>query len=154
MCGNTPTARDDKIATLHWAGKIRGPEFEPIQFQLETVKVDRIRDHKGRLMPSVVATHITDATSEALEAHSRLDEDMILQAVADGAHSVTKIAQQCGWYSRETHEPAKSRVHRGMRELKKAKLVEVTTRRTTITPKGRKALKEAKDETGGESHGA
>jgi hypothetical protein len=118
-----------------------------MRFQLQTVKVDRIRDRKGRLMPSVVATHITDETSEALEARSRLDEDMILQAIDEGAHSVTKIAQKLGWYSRDTHEPQKSRVHRGMLELKKAKLIEVTTRRTTITPKGKKALKEAADDT-------
>jgi hypothetical protein len=139
--GNLTVTRDNKIATLHWAGKIRGPEFEPIQFQLESVKIDRIRDRKGRLMPSVVATHISDATSEALEARSRLDEDMILQAIADGAHSVTKIAQQLGWYSRDTHEPSKSRVHRGMAELRKARLIDVTARRTTLTAKGQKVLK-------------
>jgi hypothetical protein len=151
--GNLTIMRDDRIATLHWAGKIRGPEFEPIQFELKTEKVDRIRDRKGRVMPSVVASHISDAASEALEARAQLDEDRILQAIADGATSITKIAQALGWYSRDNHEPQKSRVHRGMKELKKARLVEVTARRTTITPKGQKTLKEAKDETGGESHG-
>jgi hypothetical protein len=141
--GNLTITKDDNVATLHWAGKLRGPEFEPITFQLQTLTFDRIRDKKKRPMPTVVAKHIGEETSEAFEQRARQDEDLILKAIADGARSVTEIARNLGWYSRDTHTPLKSRVHRGMKELKKARLIEVTARRTTITPKGERALKAA-----------
>jgi hypothetical protein len=141
--GNLTITKDDNVATLHWAGKLRGPEFEPLTFQLQTLTFDRIRDKKKRPMPTVVAKHIGEETSEAFEQRARQDEELILQAIADGARSVTEIARNLGWYSRDTHTPLKSRVHRGMKELKKARLIEVTARRTTITPKGEKVLKAA-----------
>jgi hypothetical protein len=100
--GNLTITKDDNVATLHWAGKLRGPEFEPITFQLRTLTFDRIRDKKKRPMPTVVARHIGEETSEAFEQRARQDEELILKAIADGARSITEIAQNLGWYSRET----------------------------------------------------
>jgi hypothetical protein len=47
-------ASEDKT-TLHWQGKFRGPEFEPMSCQMETKTSSAVVDSRGRLMPSVVA---------------------------------------------------------------------------------------------------
>jgi hypothetical protein len=53
-------ANSEKQTTLHWQGKFRGPEFEPLTFEMKTVTSDRVHDANGELMPSVVAEPVSD----------------------------------------------------------------------------------------------
>ena len=53
-------ATAERQTTLHWQGKFRGPEFEPMTFELEVADSARVIDAEGRLMPSVVAKPVSE----------------------------------------------------------------------------------------------
>lgn len=61
--GNIGLWRDDTtdVVELFRTLKFRGPEFEPLQFDLQTVAVRSLTDAKGRPITSVVAVPITAA---------------------------------------------------------------------------------------------
>jgi hypothetical protein len=63
----TAWAHGDRLTTLHWAGKLRGPDFDPIVFRLPIVTTTKLTDAKGRLMPTVMAEAVTDAQVEETE---------------------------------------------------------------------------------------
>lgn len=56
--GNLTLWNDGVEVTLHWQVKFRGAEFEPLKFELERYETDKLRDAKGRLMPSVQTQRI------------------------------------------------------------------------------------------------
>ena len=51
--------------------KFRGPEFEPLIFELRTVAIDALRDSKGRPMMSVVAVPATEADDDRMFKEGR-----------------------------------------------------------------------------------
>ena len=55
-------ANGEKQVTMHWLGKFRGPEFNPLAFELVVATSERVKDAEGRLMPSIVARPISDST--------------------------------------------------------------------------------------------
>src|SRR4029077_9721204 len=55
--GNLTAIQDDGVVHLHWQGKFSGPDFAPIAFNLRTVTHERLKDTKGRLIPTVIAEH-------------------------------------------------------------------------------------------------
>lgn len=46
---------DTKVAIVHWAGKLRGPDFEPLRFRLEAGTCSRLFDAAGHPVHSVCA---------------------------------------------------------------------------------------------------
>jgi hypothetical protein len=139
--GNLTASRDDMVMTLHWQDKFRGPDFAPMSFTLQTDTYDKIRDSKGRLIPTVVARHLTDTGQEELTAIARTNENLVLQALEDNLRytAVAEIAKTLGWYTSK-NEPYKSKVHRVLERLRKAKLVQFDRGRYSITEKGKKSL--------------
>jgi AAA domain-containing protein/bifunctional DNA primase/polymerase-like protein len=94
--GNLTLWADDKQVTLHWQGKFRGPEFEPLPFDLVKAESPRVVDAKGRPMPSVVAVPIADTAIEAGERKREDEENKVLWVLADNPKaSFTRIAQKC-----------------------------------------------------------
>jgi len=94
--GNLTLWADDKQVTLHWQGKFRGPEFEPLPFELVKAESPRVVDAKGRPMPSVVALPIADTAIEAGERKREDEENRVLLVLADNPKaSFTRIAQKC-----------------------------------------------------------
>jgi hypothetical protein len=55
--GNLTARSNAGGVEVHWQGKFRGPDFQPMMFQLKTVTHERLKDSKGRLIPTVVASH-------------------------------------------------------------------------------------------------
>jgi len=142
--GNLTCWKTDSLVSLHWQGKFRGPDFAPITFQVETVTSEKIRDSKGRLIPTVIAKTLSDNERRAAEASSRSDEDAVLSILADNDHlSLVAIANTLGW---TTHngEPNKSKVQRLAERLKKAKLVESDRSGLSLSLKGKEEAKRVK----------
>ena len=54
------------IIELHWLGKYRGANFDPVLFKLAPIKSERVKDAKGRLIPSVMLRLTDDATADYL----------------------------------------------------------------------------------------
>jgi hypothetical protein len=109
--GNLTAWREDKLVTLHWAGKLRGPGFEPLTFELKPEQL-AITDSKGRPVSSVAALPVTADKAEALEAASLSDENRMLRAMLTRPRaSIAELALAAGFVS-GTGTPNKARAHR------------------------------------------
>jgi hypothetical protein len=40
----TAWAHDERLTTFHWTGKLRGPDFDPIEFRLPVVNTTNLTD--------------------------------------------------------------------------------------------------------------
>jgi AAA domain/Bifunctional DNA primase/polymerase, N-terminal len=148
--GNLTAFKEGSCTTVHHLGKIRGPDFAPITFELKTVTVDAVRDAKGRLMPTVIAQHVSDSAKEEMTAAKRADEDLLLEALKeDGSLSMAKLASKVGWYT-AAHEPNKTKVFRALEGLRAAGLVRKYRGQYTLTDK---ATKETKAKKGAAKNG-
>jgi hypothetical protein len=128
--------------TMHWQGKFRGPEFEPIVFRISPATADTVKDDKGRLMPSVVAEPMSEIEAEAGEREQESKENQVLGVIAaDNRLSFSHVARRLKWLSPTTGEPMKAKVHRLIGRLVDDKLL-VRTRggRYAITPKGKREI--------------
>jgi hypothetical protein len=139
MDGNLTIAANDKVSMLHWQGKIRGPDFEPMAFQMVTgMTAKRLIDHKGRQLHTVVARALNAATQAALEDNARRDEDRVLIVMRD--HPGLSIAGMCerlGWHNTANGDPLKSKMHRVLKRL--GKLVRKERSVYVLTEAGMKA---------------
>jgi hypothetical protein len=141
MDGNLTCKNDDSAVELHWQGKFRGPDFAPISFLLRTVTHEQLKDSKGRLIPTVVASHLTEAREQELATVARTNEDRLLAALAeDSRASLADLAKSLGWLF-GSGLPNKMLVKRALAKLKKQKLVSDGRDGPELTPAGRKALK-------------
>jgi hypothetical protein len=112
------------IVSLHWQGKMRGPNFDPIQFELVGVELQGYQDDRGRPTLSVAARHVAAERVEQVQAQEVRDEDVLLVAMQRRPNaSLRDLAMQCGW-TNGMGKPITSRVDRRMRALRDAGLVE------------------------------
>lgn len=132
---------DREATSLHWAGKIRGPDFEPVTFKLVSGTCPELADAKGRQMPSVVAELADAAHAEQATARQRRDEDDLLLAM-DRAHgaSMARLADMLGWHL-SSGNPHKARVERGLKRLTKERFTINERGNWRLTPKGRDEVK-------------
>jgi hypothetical protein len=106
----------DRTTTLHWQGKFRGPEFDPISFEMKEITSDRVKDEKGRLMPTVMAEFMPENVAERKGAVNEEDENVLLRLIhADKHASFTVLGKRAGF--------TKSKVQRLVRNLKDDKMV-------------------------------
>jgi hypothetical protein len=129
---------DEGVTELHWCGKFRGPDFEPLSFKVETRTSELVKDSKGRLIPSVVAVPVGDDEQEQLSKSARSDEDAVLETMLNYQNngSIASWCQHLGWVS-ESGEPQKSKMHRIIKRLSEDKLTKQTRRKWSLTRLGR-----------------
>jgi hypothetical protein len=113
---------DGALLELHHSDKLRGPGFEPISLRLETVNTARLKDKKGRIIPTVRAVWISDAETERETEKARDHEDALLRAMLIPDQSIADLAIACHWFT-STGDPYKSKVQRVLKRLEKRKLV-------------------------------
>ncbi len=142
--GNLTCARSGTTTSLHWQGKFRGPDFEPMGFDLSPVVADRLKDSKGRNIPTVIAKPLSDAEQQAKASADRSDEDAVLILLLDHPDGLTfaAIAEQLRWISPKG-QPQKSKAFRVVDSLKKDKLVTKERGTPALTEKGKVAAKKA-----------
>jgi hypothetical protein len=129
-----------ETTTLHWQGKIRGADFQPINFALTQVRLKNKVDAKGRHFMSVVATLQTEAQAETLVRQANLDENTVLEHLRrTPGISVGNIALNARWTT-DKGAPAKSKVHRLMKSLAYNKLVKNWRGKWQITQAGEDEL--------------
>lgn len=136
----------DTTVEMHWQGKLRGPGFEPVNFDLTKATSDRLVDSRGRKMMTVVATDLNHAEAEARQQAALSKEDKMLVAMSElDDPSYAEIAQHLGWISR-TGEPQKSVVAYSMKRLEDVGLVEKGRGGTyRLTKQGRKEVERIAD---------
>jgi hypothetical protein len=113
----------EKQTTLHWGGKFRGPEFEPLAFRLETRDSDRVVNAAGELMPSVVAVPISDFELEAGEAAQETEENILLGVIGMNPKASIAVLANKARFVNEVGQPLKSKVFRIISRLLEDKLI-------------------------------
>jgi hypothetical protein len=132
--------KHDVTVEMHWQGKFRGPDFAPLSFQLRTVTHERLKDTKGRLIPTVIASHLTDIAKEEMATAARSKENQLLALLVDhGSASQNELATLLGWSMRDG-KPYKVMVARMLDVLLADKLIRKDGRGFTVTDAGHKAL--------------
>jgi hypothetical protein len=127
-------ANSEKQTLLHWQAKFRGPEFDPIAFEISGANSERVKDSEGRLMPSVIATPISESTLEAAEVVQEKDEDRLLGLMHK--HPKTSFAE----FARKMGT-TKIRVQRIIERLKDDKLVQKRrNNKYSLTVAGKKEI--------------
>ncbi|MBK1793542.1 AAA family ATPase [Devosia sp. WQ 349] len=130
---------------LHWQGKFRGPDFKPLHFDLATVTAPKLVDSKGREIPTVMASLVSEGETRARRETARKDEDLVLMAIQNmKSPSNTAIAEYLGWRTPDG-QPHKRRAQSATTKLRLQKLVELLGRDGwTLTARGREAATEAR----------
>jgi AAA domain len=137
--GNLVCLKEGSVVVLHWQGKFRGPEFEPIPFKLQRGQTDSLKDSKGRKIWTVTATPISEVERSALRDSLHERENQLLALMK--AHpdlSLAQMAVKLGWRNSKG-QPYKSLVVRTREALNKAKLVELVRGDWVLTKGGKKA---------------
>ena len=141
MDGNLTASKNDAVSTLHWQGKFRGPDFEPIAFQICEVTTPELRDSKGRELRTVISRPLNAAEQARIEHKTRSDEDTLLITMLEHRGcSVSGFAMFAGWVTSKG-EPHKSKTSRILKRLKTDKLVRQERGSYTLTKLGEKAAR-------------
>ncbi len=140
--GNLTCRNEDAAVELHWQGKFRGPDFPPISFLVHSVTHERLKDTKGRPVPTVVAKHLPESAQQAMAATVRSNEDDLLAVLAsNGKASNPELAKLLGWHMKDG-SPYKTLVRRTLKGLEDDKLITKTRDGWQLTPAGKNALKQ------------
>jgi hypothetical protein len=142
--GNLTARASEGSIEVGTQGKFRGPDFTPLNFHLRTVTHERLKDSKGRLIPTVVASPLSETGREDIAKAMRSREDEMLVALLDPTNrkaSKTELARRLGWKMRDG-KPYHVQVARILKDLKKEKLITITRREITLTNEGKKAAKQ------------
>jgi len=143
--GNLTARAGTSGVEVHWQGKFRGPDFAPMVFQLRTVTHERLKDSKGRLIPTVVASPLSEQAREEIAKATRSHEDEMLVALVDPANrkaSKTELARRLGWMM-NNGEPYRVLVGRIQKSLEEQKLIVSKRGEPTLTKEGEKAAEQA-----------
>jgi hypothetical protein len=128
---------DDGSTTQLHIGKVRGPGFEPIDLELVVKTSDKVKDNKGRHIPSVVAQPISEEKATELTKEARSNENALLDMMINLPNgSYADWCEKLGWIGK-TGSPQKAKVFRTMDRLKADKLVHRYRGKYKLTPKGK-----------------
>ena len=143
VCVGRPGSR---VVDLHWHGKLRGPGFEPIAFELMAGTTDRLKDRRGKPIWTVTARPITDAEREAADDVERgRDHELLVSMLDTPDLSLAERARCLGWLTKDGN-PYKSLVNRTLARLGDRGLANKPksgSGRWTLTHAGKRAAKEA-----------
>jgi hypothetical protein len=124
---------DTGFVSLHWQGKLRGLEFEPLPFRFEISGCPAIRDAKGRdvQLPTLrpASEHSAD---DRQQSEADTDRKLLLAMIERPGLTIREYADAIGVH--------RSSVSRKLLRLAKAKLAEQTLDKWHVTAKGRKAV--------------
>ena len=144
--GNLTCARDGVVVEVGWQGKFRGPDFS-LTFRVRTVTNEQLKDSRGRLMPTVIAEHLSES------AEQEIATELLGEIAKDGCASFSEYARRCGW-TYQSGEPNKSLVQRTIGRLKDYHLITQDDRDGfALTAKAQKNLK-ANGKASGHVHGS
>jgi hypothetical protein len=137
--GNLTCIKDGAFITLHWQGKHRGTDFDPLHFSWSVVTCDKLVDSKGRKIPTVIARAMGDADYNEQVTDIRKDESKVLSAMRDSpGASIRELAEKVGWKFKDG-SAAKSKAQRVMKQLAKDKLIRKVRGVWELTELGQKA---------------
>lgn len=139
------TENRGKTSELHWTGKLRGVDFEPVSFKNVQTSKGGICDARGEPMVSVYAEPITAEEQEKIEADQQNNRNKVLTALHEAGpegYSYGAICQSAGLIN-AAGKPKKSTAAFNVKKLMAEKLVEGNGNFYRLTQKGKRYVKEA-----------
>ena len=140
--GNLVCKLSTEYIEVHWHGKFRGIEFAPVYFTLDTVLSDRLKDTKGRIIPTVVSRAITDEECANLHQDALANYTAVLAVLRDEPDlSSAKVAEKLRWVT-PSGKVNKSRSYRTIIDLERKGYIKREDGDTSyeITAKGKRLL--------------
>jgi hypothetical protein len=131
--GNLTLSKQRGAITLHWGGKLRGPDFEALSFMFESRPCPAVLDAKGR---QVAAPVLLPATARAHAKGGKSDLD-------GGSELLVAMAKNPNGTQHQWAEAigcAKSTVNSRLQRLKSGGAVENRDGKWSITRKGRSVI--------------
>jgi hypothetical protein len=133
-----------ETATLHWLGKIRGVDFQPVTFAMHQVTLEHQKDKKGRPFVSIVADLQTAEQGDKAVNQAVSDENTVLMILdLHPGLSVRAMATTIGWVN-DKDTPNAAKVHRILKSLQADKLAKPWRGKWLITDSGKAELKRQK----------
>jgi hypothetical protein len=132
--GNLTLWNEAGILSLHWQGKFRGAEFEPLSMELQRYETSLICDNQGRIMPTILAKPILMARAAQLAKENLKIEDKLLISIRDfPAISLEQRGSDAGGVN-------KQKVGRVLQKMAEQKLVRKFRTNWELTKEGERAL--------------
>lgn len=137
----------DEVVELHWCGKFRGAGFDPVLFQICPITSDRVRDAKGKFIPSVTVRRIDNDKAESIEDELADDQEQLLLLLdTTPGKPQAKIAEALGWAGE--FGPNKAKVNRVLASLIALRFTEKNVRgKYRLTDKGKKEAAKLRETT-------
>jgi hypothetical protein len=96
--GNLSCNRDNQLIEIDTHGKFRGPEFAPLLFKLNPVKLDTLKDEDDNPVWSVITVPITDAEHTTIQDSMEKRREELMQVMLDNPGlSLAEYAVKLGW---------------------------------------------------------
>jgi hypothetical protein len=132
--GNLTLWNEGGVITMHWQVKFRGPDFEPLVFELQRHESALICDAAGRIMPTILAKPMLLTRAMQMAQESLSVEDRLLLNIQDApALSLAERAAACGL----SH---KQKVARILEKLAGQKLIRKFRTNWELTKDGERAV--------------
>lgn len=133
--GNLTLWNDGGILSMHWQGKFRGADFEPLRFELERRETPLLKDSKGRLMPTVLAKPLLETRAIQIARELLTDEDALLLSLeAHPEYGLRGHADSAGL--------SLGKVTRIIKRLADQKLIKKFRNKWELTDQGKRAVDE------------
>lgn len=138
--GNLTLWNSEGILDFHWQVKHRGPDFEPIRLELVKSECGKIRDKKGRIMPTILAKPLLQTRALQIIRDTLSTEDrLLLNIEAFPAMSMADRCIEVGLINGK-REPKKSSLAKMFQRLSEQKLVKRFRTNWELTDGGKKAV--------------
>ncbi len=133
--GNLTLWADAGVSEVHWQGKHRGSEFEPLFFECERYQTQKLVDKKGRLIPTVIAKPVLGGRAADIAKDALTIETRLLQSIdADPDLAQRERAVRIG--------VPRTKMQRILNKMFDRKWVRTKGRKLALTEQGEKALED------------
>lgn len=138
--GNLTLWNDGGIISMHWQGKFRGAEFEPMSMELQRHESSQICDADGRLIPTILAKPLAEIRALEIATENLSQEDKTLLSI-DTAPAVS-IAERCVQTGvlLAGGKAHKSKMDRILKKLSEQKLIRRFRTNWELTKDGERAV--------------
>lgn len=138
--GNLCIWKRETAIEMHWQGKHRGAEFDPLAFELVPVTSEKVKDRKGRLMPTVMARPLMEMRALDIASAAQSKTERLLLNIRDyDGQSMRQRCVEIGMVS-SAGKANVTGLHRMVGELLEVRYIKKVLNNYYLTEKGEKAV--------------
>lgn len=143
--GNLTLWNDGGILSMHWQGKFRGAEFEPLHMELQRYETAKLCDNQGRIIPTILAKPLLEIRAIEIAMENLSREDRVLLSIAsDPALSARERCVRCH-LTLNNGKAATGALTRILNKLCEQRLIKKFRTNWELTKDGEKAVEMLRD---------